>query len=128
MATPGSSFTPRPIGHEENVGVGHRPRGNALQYLLEESLEISFSSHSNTTRALRHGACPAGRSNFQLGGQTSCVVNNNAWSTDVLERKVCFAVRYSTVSFELCVPKHLYLDLNCIGLSADPLSAATLLY
>ncbi|GFT35541.1 hypothetical protein TNCV_2054611 [Trichonephila clavipes] len=30
IATPGSSFTPTPLGHEENVGVGKPSRANAL--------------------------------------------------------------------------------------------------
>ncbi|GFU76368.1 uncharacterized protein TNCV_2158751 [Trichonephila clavipes] len=32
MATSGSSFTPTPLGHEENVGVGQPSRANALQW------------------------------------------------------------------------------------------------
>ncbi|GFX10340.1 uncharacterized protein TNCV_1867351 [Trichonephila clavipes] len=32
MTTPGFSFTPTLIGHEENVGVGQTPRVNALQW------------------------------------------------------------------------------------------------
>ncbi|GFU51021.1 hypothetical protein TNCV_4462131 [Trichonephila clavipes] len=42
MVTPGSSFTPTPLGYEENVGVGQPSRANALQapimadkYILE---------------------------------------------------------------------------------------------
>ncbi|GFW93692.1 uncharacterized protein TNCV_4542191 [Trichonephila clavipes] len=31
MATSGSSFTPTPLGHEDNL-VGHHPRANALQW------------------------------------------------------------------------------------------------
>ncbi|GFS62935.1 hypothetical protein TNCV_2054211 [Trichonephila clavipes] len=32
MATPGSSFTPTPLGHEENIGVGQPSWANALQW------------------------------------------------------------------------------------------------
>ncbi|GFT30352.1 uncharacterized protein TNCV_2376521 [Trichonephila clavipes] len=32
MATPGSSFSPTLLGHEENVGVGQSSRANALQW------------------------------------------------------------------------------------------------
>ncbi|GFY25621.1 uncharacterized protein TNCV_2487411 [Trichonephila clavipes] len=32
METPGSSFTPTPLGHEENVEVGQPSRANALQW------------------------------------------------------------------------------------------------
>ncbi|GFV04223.1 hypothetical protein TNCV_918441 [Trichonephila clavipes] len=32
IATPGSSFTPTPLDHEENVGVGHHRRSKALQW------------------------------------------------------------------------------------------------
>ncbi|GFU91487.1 uncharacterized protein TNCV_2542551 [Trichonephila clavipes] len=32
MATPGSSFTPTPLGHEDNLEVRHHPRANALQW------------------------------------------------------------------------------------------------
>ncbi|GFX61512.1 hypothetical protein TNCV_1031011 [Trichonephila clavipes] len=32
MATPGSSFTPTPLSHEENVEVGQPSRANALQW------------------------------------------------------------------------------------------------
>ncbi|GFS78265.1 uncharacterized protein TNCV_3172201 [Trichonephila clavipes] len=32
MATPGSSFTPTPLGHEDNLEVRHHPRVNALQW------------------------------------------------------------------------------------------------
>ncbi|GFX70719.1 hypothetical protein TNCV_1032471 [Trichonephila clavipes] len=31
MATPGSSFTPTPQGHEDNLEVRHHPRANTLQ-------------------------------------------------------------------------------------------------
>ncbi|GFY08161.1 uncharacterized protein TNCV_1355741 [Trichonephila clavipes] len=32
MATPGSSFTPTPLGHEDNLKVRHHPRANTLQW------------------------------------------------------------------------------------------------
>ncbi|GFV22597.1 transposon Tf2-11 polyprotein [Trichonephila clavipes] len=32
IATPGSSFTPTPLGHEDNLEVRHHPRANALQW------------------------------------------------------------------------------------------------
>ncbi|GFW44789.1 uncharacterized protein TNCV_4511031 [Trichonephila clavipes] len=32
MAIPGSSFTPTPLGHEDNLDVRHQPRPNALQW------------------------------------------------------------------------------------------------
>ncbi|GFS98947.1 uncharacterized protein TNCV_3896371 [Trichonephila clavipes] len=32
MATPGSSFTPTPLGHEDNLGVRHHPRVNTSQW------------------------------------------------------------------------------------------------
>ncbi|GFV03333.1 hypothetical protein TNCV_4019301 [Trichonephila clavipes] len=31
MATPGSSFTPTPLGHEDNLEVRHHPLANTLQ-------------------------------------------------------------------------------------------------
>ncbi|GFV26665.1 hypothetical protein TNCV_4059851 [Trichonephila clavipes] len=31
MVTPGSSFTPTPISHEDNLEVGHPPRADALR-------------------------------------------------------------------------------------------------
>ncbi|GFW00160.1 uncharacterized protein TNCV_2914421 [Trichonephila clavipes] len=31
MTTSGSSFTPTPLGHEDNLGVRYHPRGNPLQ-------------------------------------------------------------------------------------------------
>ncbi|GFS57324.1 hypothetical protein TNCV_491981 [Trichonephila clavipes] len=31
MATPGSSFTPTPLDHEDNLEVRHHPQANALQ-------------------------------------------------------------------------------------------------
>ncbi|GFS57076.1 hypothetical protein TNCV_4238581 [Trichonephila clavipes] len=35
MATPGSSFTPTPLGHEDNLEVRHHPRANTLQLKLK---------------------------------------------------------------------------------------------
>ncbi|GFX52539.1 hypothetical protein TNCV_4325551 [Trichonephila clavipes] len=32
MSTPGSLFTPTPLGHEDNLEVRHQPRANALQH------------------------------------------------------------------------------------------------
>ncbi|GBO24736.1 hypothetical protein AVEN_161367-1 [Araneus ventricosus] len=83
--------------------------------------------------------CPVERFDFQLGRQTPCkgatlrddvqkvrsfhgVVENVAWSTKAHEWDVFSTVPYPIVSAELCVPKHLRLDLHCIGQSAEPLS------
>ncbi|GBN22349.1 hypothetical protein AVEN_145727-1 [Araneus ventricosus] len=52
------------------------------------------------------------------------VVDDDVWSTDAHKSDVCCTVPYPTVSAELCVPKHLRLDLHCIGLAAEPLSGA----
>ncbi|GBM97205.1 hypothetical protein AVEN_121996-1 [Araneus ventricosus] len=52
------------------------------------------------------------------------VVDDDAWSTEAHEGEVCCTVQYPTVSAELCVPKHLRLDLHCIRLSDEPLSGA----
>ncbi|GFV53125.1 uncharacterized protein TNCV_4129391 [Trichonephila clavipes] len=32
MTTPGSSFTPTPLGHEDNLEVKHHPRANTIQW------------------------------------------------------------------------------------------------
>ncbi|GBM70736.1 hypothetical protein AVEN_17437-1 [Araneus ventricosus] len=57
-------------------------------------------------------------------GPTEGVVDDDAWSTEEHEWDVCCTVSYPTVSSELCVSKHLSLDLHCIGLSTEPLSGA----
>ncbi|GBN58685.1 hypothetical protein AVEN_243464-1 [Araneus ventricosus] len=59
---------------------------------------------------------------IHVPGPTVGVVDDDAWSTEAYEWDVCCTVPYPTVSAELCVPKHLRLDLHCIGLSAEPLS------
>ncbi|GFV36117.1 hypothetical protein TNCV_4964651 [Trichonephila clavipes] len=38
MATPGSSFTPTPLGHEDNLEIRYRPRANTLQNVSEVDL------------------------------------------------------------------------------------------
>ncbi|GFV63914.1 hypothetical protein TNCV_3787871 [Trichonephila clavipes] len=38
MATPGSSFTPTPLGHEENVGVRQPSRTNASQFVSRREI------------------------------------------------------------------------------------------
>ncbi|GBO10527.1 hypothetical protein AVEN_220602-1 [Araneus ventricosus] len=63
-------------------------------------------------------------SSFDVPGLTAGAVDDDAWSTEAHEWVVCCTVPYPTVSAELCVPKHLRLDLHCIGLSAEPLSGA----
>ncbi|GBN35168.1 hypothetical protein AVEN_143803-1 [Araneus ventricosus] len=63
-------------------------------------------------------------SSLDVRGPTVGVVDDDAWSTEAHEWNVCCTVPYPTVSAELCVPKHLSLDLHCIGLSAEPLSGA----
>ncbi|GFX00397.1 cGMP-dependent protein kinase, isozyme 1 [Trichonephila clavipes] len=52
----------------------------------------------------------------------SDVVGTHAWAIEAHEWDVCCTVPYPTVSAELYVPKHLHLDLHCIGLSAKPMS------
>ncbi|GBO39942.1 hypothetical protein AVEN_220561-1 [Araneus ventricosus] len=51
-------------------------------------------------------------------------IYDDSWSTEAHEWDVCCTVPYPTVSTEMCVPKHLRLDLHCIGQSAEPLSGA----
>ncbi|GBM40178.1 hypothetical protein AVEN_132348-1 [Araneus ventricosus] len=63
-------------------------------------------------------------SSLDVAGPTVGVVDDDAWSTESHEWDVCCKVPYPTVSAELYVPKHLLLDLHCIGLSAEPLSGA----
>ncbi|GBO06493.1 hypothetical protein AVEN_211537-1 [Araneus ventricosus] len=52
------------------------------------------------------------------------LIDDDTWSTEAHEWDVCCTVLYPTVSAELCIPKHLRLDLHCIGLSAERLSGA----
>ncbi|GBM69312.1 hypothetical protein AVEN_112654-1 [Araneus ventricosus] len=63
-------------------------------------------------------------SSLDVPGPTVGVADDDAWSTEAQEWDVCFTVPYPTLSAELCVPKHLHLDLHCIRLSAEPLSGA----
>ncbi|GBN05252.1 hypothetical protein AVEN_116383-1 [Araneus ventricosus] len=63
-------------------------------------------------------------SSLDVPGPTVGVVDDDAWSTEAHKWDICCTVPYPTVSTELCVPKHLRLDLHCIGLSAEPLSGA----
>ncbi|GFV80317.1 hypothetical protein TNCV_4957201 [Trichonephila clavipes] len=44
MATPGSSFTPTPLGHEENVGVGHHTRAKALQPRMKDIVAYPYEA------------------------------------------------------------------------------------
>ncbi|GFX84654.1 hypothetical protein TNCV_724611 [Trichonephila clavipes] len=47
MATPGSSFTPTYLGHEDNLEIRHHPRANALQdYELRELIPKLSTKHS----------------------------------------------------------------------------------
>ncbi|GBM99998.1 hypothetical protein AVEN_203358-1 [Araneus ventricosus] len=63
-------------------------------------------------------------SSLDVPGPTVGVADDVAWSTKAHEWDVFSTVPYPTVSAELCVPKHLRLDLHCIVLSAEPLSDA----
>ncbi|GBM28806.1 hypothetical protein AVEN_130513-1 [Araneus ventricosus] len=63
-------------------------------------------------------------SSLDVPGPTVGVVDDGAWPIEAHEWDVCCTVPYPTVSAELSVPKHLRLDLHCIGLSAEPLSGA----
>ncbi|GFY14619.1 hypothetical protein TNCV_4828221 [Trichonephila clavipes] len=38
MATPGSSFTPSPLGHEDNLEVRYHPRANTLQITTYQNI------------------------------------------------------------------------------------------
>ncbi|GFV10692.1 uncharacterized protein TNCV_1755311 [Trichonephila clavipes] len=64
------------------------------------------------------------QSKLCVSESTAAVDYNNAWSTETYEWNVFRVAPYPTVSAELCVTKHLYMDLQCIGLLADQLSGA----
>ncbi|GBM76416.1 hypothetical protein AVEN_244787-1 [Araneus ventricosus] len=63
-------------------------------------------------------------SSLDVPRPTVGVVDDDSWSTELQEWDVCCTVSYPTVSAELCIPKHLRLDVHCIGLSAEALSGA----
>ncbi|GFW15617.1 hypothetical protein TNCV_3581151 [Trichonephila clavipes] len=43
MATPGSSFTPTPLGHEDNIGVRYHSRVNSSQHVMASAVLGTFS-------------------------------------------------------------------------------------
>ncbi|GFX43804.1 transposable element Tcb2 transposase [Trichonephila clavipes] len=59
MATPGSSFTPTPLGHEGNVRVGHHPRANALQSDESQFLLLNADGRLRIWRQAHEAMDPA---------------------------------------------------------------------
>ncbi|GFY23894.1 uncharacterized protein TNCV_3536881 [Trichonephila clavipes] len=54
MSTPGSSFTPTPLGHEDNLEVKHHPRADTSQW---HPSRLNFS-HSEVGGAAGFGGLP----------------------------------------------------------------------
>ncbi|GFV08151.1 hypothetical protein TNCV_4786961 [Trichonephila clavipes] len=43
MVTPGSSFIPTPLGHEDNLEVRYHPRANTLQRGIHQTIALDYS-------------------------------------------------------------------------------------
>ncbi|GFU01958.1 hypothetical protein TNCV_1524431 [Trichonephila clavipes] len=75
MATPGSSFTPMPLGHEDNLEVRHHPPANAFQPLWEA---CSKGDVRKAKQLINH-----------LGRETELIINSTPNGCSTLLFKCC---------------------------------------
>ncbi|GFS89677.1 hypothetical protein TNCV_3787191 [Trichonephila clavipes] len=57
MATPGSSFTPTPLGHEDNLEVRQHPRPNALHSFVSSECQITRVVENESRRDVTKQFC-----------------------------------------------------------------------